>query len=248
MIQQPAKAGMTRITFAQLAAGIRGLGAGPGGSRVVGVDGMSGAGKTGLPGGWLRSWTQRACARTSSSPAGAAWRSRPSGPVAALSAGAGSGCRPGLVRGHAAPRHRAAAVDHRPAQIGQRTVVICQPAPARVQGDERVLDNFLGRGDVAHQHCREHCQGPVVHGVERGYRAVGIPFGVDRADVPGDICGAPGRPARGHRLALFRCRGSRADRGGAGPHRHDRACVDGAPARWRARPSHPATRHPKTPG
>jgi hypothetical protein len=48
MIQQPAKAELARITFAQLAAGIRGRGAAPGGSRVVGVDGMSGAGKTGF--------------------------------------------------------------------------------------------------------------------------------------------------------------------------------------------------------
>ena len=44
------KAGVTSMTFAQIAAAVRGCRAVPGRSRVVGVDGMSGAGKTGFAG------------------------------------------------------------------------------------------------------------------------------------------------------------------------------------------------------
>ena len=79
-----------------------------------------------------------------------------------------------LVHYYVPPQRGPGPVDDRPAQVGQRVLGVGQPPPGGVHGHERVLHDFLRRGQILHQQRGDPDQRPVVGQVERGHLAVGV--------------------------------------------------------------------------
>src|SRR4051794_25710823 len=69
------------------------------------------------------------------------------------------------------------AVDYRLPEVGDRLVRVAQPPPGPVHRDEGVLYDVLGRRRVAQQQRGQPHQRPVVRGVERHERLVGVASG-----------------------------------------------------------------------